>query len=101
MLRPMPIKPIPPETARIARAAYLTGNRYLRLADELDELFTDGAFQALFPAHGQPALPPWRLALVTLLQFAEGISDRLKLLKRQSYGRASFALVQQRVFQVA
>jgi transposase len=25
---------------------------------------------------GQPAQPPWRLALVTLLQFAEGLSDR-------------------------
>jgi transposase len=76
MLRPMPIKPIPPETARIARAAYPKGNRYVRLADELDALFTDDAFLALFPTHGQPALPPWQLALVTLLQFAEGLSDR-------------------------
>jgi transposase len=28
------------------------------------------------PERGQPALPPWRLALVTMLQFAEGLSDR-------------------------
>jgi transposase len=76
MLRPMPIEPLPPETARVARAAFPKGNRYLRLADELDTLFTDDAFLALFPTHGQPALPPWRLALVTLLQFAEGLSDR-------------------------
>jgi transposase len=76
MLRPMPIEPIPPETARIARAAFPKGNRYLRLADELDTLFTDEAFGALFPTHGQPACPPWRLALVTILQFAEGLSDR-------------------------
>jgi transposase len=76
MLRPMSIEPIPPETARIARAAYPKGNRYLRLADELDTLFTDDAFLALFPTHGQPALPPWRLALVTLLRFAEGLADR-------------------------
>src|SRR5918992_2819933 len=76
MLRPMPIEPIPPETARIARAAFPKGNRYLRLADELDTLFTDAAFGALFPTHGQPACPPWRLALVTILQFAEGLSDR-------------------------
>jgi transposase len=76
MLRPMPIGPIPPETARIARAAFPKGNRYLRVADELDTLFTDEAFLTLFPTHGQPALPPWRLALVTLLQFAEGLSDR-------------------------
>src|ERR687885_2090563 len=76
MLRPMPIEPVPPETARVARAAFRRGNRYLRLADELDRLFTDEAFGALFPTHGQPACPPWRLALVTLLQFAEGLSDR-------------------------
>jgi transposase len=52
------------------------GHRYLRLADELDTLFHDDAFLALFPTHGQPDLPPWRLALDTLLQFAEGLSDR-------------------------
>jgi len=39
-------------------------------------LFTDETFAALFPAHGQPALAPWRLALVTILQYAEGLSDR-------------------------
>jgi transposase len=76
MLRPMPIEPIPPDTARVARAAFPKGNRYLRVADELDSLFTDEVFLALFPPHGQPALPPWRLALVTILQFAEGLSDR-------------------------
>jgi transposase len=76
MLRPMSIDPMPPETARVARAAFPKGNRCLRVADELDSLFTDEAFLALFPTHGQPALPPWRLALVTLLQFAEGLSER-------------------------
>jgi transposase len=76
MLCPMPIAPIPPETDRVARAAFPKGNRYLRVADALDSLFADEAFLALFPTHGQPALPPWRLALVTLLQFAEGLSDR-------------------------
>jgi transposase len=30
----------------------------------------------LFPNHGQPAEAPWRLALVTLMQFAENLSDR-------------------------
>jgi transposase len=76
MLRPMPIEPVPPETARVARAAFPKGHRYLRLADELDTLFTDEAFGAFFPTHGQPACPPWRLALVTILPFAEGLSDR-------------------------
>src|SRR5918999_841034 len=76
MLRPMPIEPVPPETARVARAAFPKGHKYLWLADELDALFTDDAFLALFPIHGQPAQPPWQLALVTILQFAEGLSDR-------------------------
>src|ERR671924_2224133 len=76
MLRPMPIEPVPPETVRVAHAAFPKGNRYLRLADELETLCTDDTFEALFPTHGQPAWPPWQLALVTLLQFAEGLSDR-------------------------
>jgi transposase len=76
MLRPQPIVPVPEETARIAHAAFPKGNPYLRLADELGSLFTDETFAALFPTHGQPAFAPWRLALVTILQFAEGLSDR-------------------------
>jgi transposase len=76
MRRPMPIEPVPSETARVAHAAFPKGHKYLRLADGLDALFTDDAFLALFPTHGQPAQPPWQLALVTILQFAEGLSDR-------------------------
>src|SRR5262245_11902930 len=67
MLRPMPIEPIPTEPARVARAAFPKGHRYLRVADELESLFTDEVFLALFPPHGQPALPRWGLALVTIL----------------------------------
>ncbi len=76
MLRPQPLPPIPDDTARIARAAFRKGHPYLRLADEVGALFTDETFAALFPSHGQPALAPWRLAFVTLLQFAEGLADR-------------------------
>jgi transposase len=39
-------------------------------------VFDDHRFAPLFPSKGQPAEAPWRLALVTLLQFAEGLSDR-------------------------
>jgi transposase len=78
MLRPRPIGPIPSETARVARAAFPKGNRYLRVADELETLFTDDAFLALFPPCGRPAQPPWQLALATILHFAEGLSDSPK-----------------------
>jgi transposase len=76
MLQARPIDPIPVDTARVAHAAFPKGHPYLRLADELGNLFTDEDFASLFPCHGQPALAPWRLALVTILQFAEGLSDR-------------------------
>lgn len=44
--------------------------------DALGPLFDDGDFRDLFPVRGRPALAPWRLALVSVLQFAEGLSDR-------------------------
>jgi transposase len=76
MLRPEPLGPVPEETVRVARAAFPKGNLYLRLGDELGPLFTDDSFADLYPTHGQPALAPWRLALVTILQFAAALSDR-------------------------
>src|SRR5262249_35299345 len=36
----------------------------------------DEQFASLFSFCGQPALAPWRLALVLILQFVEGLSDR-------------------------
>jgi transposase len=76
MLRPDPIGPVPEETARVAHAAFPHGNGYLRLRDAFGSLYDDDAFAPMFPALGQPAEAPWRLALVTVLQFAEGLSDR-------------------------
>jgi transposase len=67
---------VPEETARIARAAFPKGNGYLRVRDALGTLYTDEAFADLFPTHGQPAEAPWRLAVITVLQFAEMLSDR-------------------------
>jgi transposase len=75
-LRPEPIGPVPEETARVARAAFPRRATWLRLRDELGPIYEDVAFAPLFPAHGQPAEAPWRLALVTIMQFAEGLSDR-------------------------
>jgi len=76
MLRPQPPPPVPDATARIARAAFPKGHPYLSAEDEPGDVFTDRAFAALFRRRGQPALAPWRLALATILQFAEGLSDR-------------------------
>ena len=62
--------PIPADTVQVAKAAFPKGNRYLTLRDDLGTLFTDETFAHLFPAVGQPAEEPWRLALVTVVQFA-------------------------------
>jgi transposase len=68
--------PIPEETARVARAAFPDGNLYVRMRGELDGIYADEDFADLFPTRGRPAEAPWRLALVTLFQFAEHLSDR-------------------------
>ena len=75
-LRPHQPDPVPEETARVARLAFPRGNRYMRLRDELDSIYADASFATLFPRRGQPAASPWRLALATVFQFAEGLSDR-------------------------
>jgi transposase len=75
-LHPHVITPVPEETARVARAAFPKGHPYLTFRDALGTIFQDEDFAALFPAWGQPGLPPWRLALVTLMQFRENLADR-------------------------
>src|SRR5919107_5300537 len=68
--------PVPDDTARVARAAFPRGNPYLLLRERLGPVFRDGDFADLYPGLGQPAYAPWRLALVTIIQFREDLSDR-------------------------
>ena len=75
-LKSLPIPPVPEETARVAHAAFPRGNVAMQVRDTLGAIYTDEAFADLFPTHGQPALAPWRLALVTVFQFMEGLTDR-------------------------
>jgi transposase len=75
-LQPPLAPPVPELTARVARAAFPKGNPYLRLRDEVGPVFCDADFAKLYPKRGQPALPPWKLALGTVMQFAEDLSDR-------------------------
>jgi transposase len=75
-LHPRPLEPVPEETARVARAAFPKGNLYLTIRDELGTIYSDEQFTDLYPNVGQPALAAWRLALVTVFQFLEGLSDR-------------------------
>src|SRR3954469_14810362 len=75
-LRPGSPPPAPDDTAHVARLAFPRGNPLMTLRDRLGPVFDDHRFAPLFPSKGQPAFAPWRLALATLLQFAEGLSDR-------------------------
>ena len=75
-LHPHIIAPVPDETARIAHAAFPKGHPYLTFRDALGTILQDEDFAALFPAWGPPGLPPWRLALVTIMQFRENLADR-------------------------
>ena len=70
------LQPVPVETARVAQAAFPDGNVYLRLRDEVGTLFADELFAAVYSVEGQPALHPWQLALVSIMQFMENLSDR-------------------------
>lgn len=67
---------VPAETVRVARAAFPKGSLAIRVRDELGPLFADEEFADLFPARGKPAWSPGRLALVLVLQFVEGLTDR-------------------------
>ncbi|MFJ8543964.1 IS1182 family transposase [Streptomyces sp. NPDC093586] len=75
-LRPVAPREVPEETARVAKAAFPKGSLAIRVRDELGPLFTDDQFTDLFPSRGKPAWSPGRLAVVLVLQFVEGLTDR-------------------------
>lgn len=75
-LRVLGLGEIPEETARVARVVCPRGAFAMRLREEFAEVFSGEAFADLYPERGRPAVAPGVLALVTVLQFTEGLSDR-------------------------
>ncbi len=75
-LQPQAVPPIPEETIRVARAILPKGNIFIQMRDELGTFFRDEDFLDLFSEKGQPAESAWRLALVMVMQYAEGLTDR-------------------------
>ena len=67
---------IPAETAGVAQAAFPKGNVYMTMRDELGPLFEDVDFMMLFTQRGQAGVSPGLLAMVTVMQFMEGLTDR-------------------------
>jgi len=76
MLKPEKDFAIPEMTKIVARAAFPDGSIFLTMRDELGSIFEDESFADLYPALGQPAESPARLALVTVMQFVENLTDR-------------------------
>jgi transposase len=75
-LHPQAIPPVPEETARVVRAVLPKGNTWIQMRDEFGTFFRDEDFLDLFSEKGQPAESAWRLALVLVMQYAEGLTDR-------------------------
>jgi len=77
-VQPRPWPPVPQMTARAAWSAARRGAYPLamRIRDELGEVFPDAEFEAGFGDRGAPGWSPGRLALITVLQMAENLTDR-------------------------
>jgi transposase len=67
---------VPELTARVVRASFPKGTLTVRIREALGPLFEDESFAEAFPTRGRPAVSPGALALVSVLQYAEGLTDR-------------------------
>src|ERR671914_2859069 len=75
--RPHPLPPVPETTAAVVKAAFPKGNLYVHLRTEFGTLYDDHLFADLYSSRGCPVeVAPWRLALVTVMQYIEGLTDR-------------------------
>jgi transposase len=77
-MQPMPWPEPAPEVVAAVRASYRRREPPLPVTvrDRLGELFADAEFTAGFGRRGRPGWSPGRLALVTVLQMAENLTDR-------------------------
>ncbi len=67
---------VPELTARVVRASFPKGTLAVRVREALGRLFEDESFAGAFSTRGRPAVSPGALALVSVLQYAEGHTDR-------------------------
>ena len=76
-LRPQSLPPVPEATIAAVQAAFPKGNLYVELRAEFGPLYDDQLFADLYPPSGRPVeVAPWRLALVIVMQYIEGLTDR-------------------------
>ena len=76
-MQPQPWPEVPEATARVAKAAFRRGGALaIRIRDELGSWYEDADFAVVYPARGKPGLSPAQLAMVTVLEFIEDLTDR-------------------------
>jgi transposase len=76
-LCPQSLPPVPEATMTAVQAAFPKGNLYVALRAEFGPLYDDQLFADLYPPAGRPVeVAPWRLALVVVMQYIEGLTDR-------------------------
>ncbi len=74
-MRPKRKHGVPEATAKLAQAVFPKGNIYMAMYDELKSLYEDEQFADLFGVRGNPSEAPWRLAVMTVIQFVEDLTD--------------------------
>jgi transposase len=67
---------IPDNTAYLLERICPDGHPFITLREELGSLFTDEQFAHLYSHQGRPVVSPATLALVCILQYMEGLTDR-------------------------
>src|SRR5918999_383848 len=76
-LFPQSLPPVPEATAAAVQAAFPKGNLCVELRAEFGALYDDQLFADLYPPSGRPVeVAPWHLALVMIMQYIEGLTDR-------------------------
>ena len=76
-MQPQPWPEVPEETARVAKSAFRrSGSLPIRIRDELGSWYEDADFAVAYPVRGKPGISPAQLAMVTVLQFCENLTDR-------------------------
>jgi len=75
-MQPRPWPAVPADTARVARKAFRKGSLPIRARDELGCWYDDAAFAGAYGVRGAPGISPAQLAMVTVLQFTENLTDR-------------------------
>ena len=77
IVRPQALPPVPEATMAAVQAAFPKGNLYVELRAEFGILYDDQLFADLYPPSGRPVeVAPWRVALVMVMPYIEGLTDR-------------------------